>query len=210
MKKPLLIYGAGGLGREILSWVKDMEEFRVEGFIDDTQPIGKKINGISVLGDVSFLLNTTDKLFVVLAFGSPQMKDRIALQLQSQLIEFPILIHPSVVLQDRERIQIGKGSVIAARSVLTTDIHIGDHVLVNLNCTIGHDCSIGDCTSIMPGSNIAGSVLIGPKVLVGSGSNIKNKVVVGEGSTVGMGSVVIGDVADNTTVAGVPAKKILK
>jgi sugar O-acyltransferase (sialic acid O-acetyltransferase NeuD family) len=210
MKKPLLIYGAGGLGREIFSFVKDMDEWDIKGFIDDTLPVNKNINGLRIVGDLSTLLNCEEKVSVVLAFGNPQVKCHIAQQLQSTAIDFPVLVHPTAVIQDSQSIRLGQGSVICARSVLTTGIDLGEHVLVNLNCTIGHDCTIGDYSSIMPGSNIAGCVAIGPKVLIGSGSNIKNKVVLGEASTIGMGSVVIGDVPANTTVAGVPAKQILK
>jgi serine O-acetyltransferase len=49
---------------------------------------------------------------------------------------------------------------------------------------------------------------MGQSVFIGSGSNVLNKVSLGEACTVGMGAVVLKDVLQHTTVAGVPAKEI--
>ncbi len=84
---------------------------------------------------------------------------------------------------------------------------MGNHVLINLNSTIGHDVRIGDCTSIMCGVNVAGEVTIGNAVMVGSGASILNRVTVGSHSRIGMGAAVVKDVAADITVVGVPAKR---
>ena len=38
MRTPIFIYGAGGLGREILSFMNQFEEWELAGFIDDSIP----------------------------------------------------------------------------------------------------------------------------------------------------------------------------
>jgi len=210
MKKEIFIYGAGGLGCEVLSMVRSMPEWTVAGFVDDTIVAGKHVLGVEVKGGAQFLESLDRLAHVVLAFGDPAVKQRIASTIQNQNLVYPVLIHPRALAQDLSSINIGAGSIITAGTVLTTKITIGGHVLVNLNSTIGHDCSIGDYCSIMPGVNIAGGVWMDEGVLIGSGSNVRNKVRLGKGSTVGMGSVVIGDVKDYTTVAGVPARTISK
>ena len=44
---------------------------------------------------------------------------------------------------------------------------IGDGVIINQGCNIGHDSIIGDYTTIMPGTGISGSVTIGSQVSIG-------------------------------------------
>lgn len=208
MKKELIIYGAGGLGREILTMINALPEWQPIGFIDDNVPAGTVVKGLKVLGGISILDSMTSIPNIVLALGSPLVKRRLEEQLLKYTVQFPKLIHPSVIMQDPASIAIGAGSIITAGCILTTDIHIGKHVLINLNSTIGHDCTVEDYTSIMCGVNIAGEVTIGQSVFIGSGANILNQASLGEACTVGMGAVVLKDVLQYTTVAGVPAKEI--
>ena len=210
MKEPILIYGAGGLGKEVLSLVRALDKFEPVGFIDDGVRKGTVIKGVKVLGGVDFLNSYSPPVNMVLAVGDPSAKAMLLKAIDPSRVYFPVLIHPSVIVQDEGGVSIAGGTIIGAGCILTTDISIGAHVLINLNSTVGHDTSIGDFSSIMPGTNIAGNVQIESGVLVGSGSNILNGIRVGSFSTIGMGSVVIRDVAPETTVAGVPAKDIRK
>ena len=210
MKRPLLIYGAGGLGREVLSLVKALPEWEVAGFIDDSHPKGAIVHGVAVLGDFSLLRGVRKHTAMVLAIGDPAAKENILGRINNSFLEFPVLIHPSAVLQDADRILIGRGTVICAGAVLTTDIRIGEHVLINLNATIGHDVVIGDQSSVMPGVTLAGGVNVGKAVLIGSGVNVRNSIRLGSGCTVGMGSVVIRNTDPGIVVAGVPAKPLKK
>ncbi|MDH4093071.1 MAG: acetyltransferase [Cyclobacteriaceae bacterium] len=208
MREPLLIYGAGGFGREVLSLVNAIDGFQASGFLDDGVPKDTVVNGMKVLGGLEVLESFDHIVNLVLAIGDPAAKALLVSKLDLSRIRFPILRHPSVIIQDEATVKIGVGSILCAGSIFTTDIRIGDHVLVNLNCTIGHDTSIGHYTSLMPGVNVAGGVAIGDAVLIGSGSNILNQVRIGDKSIVGMGSVVIHNVEAGATVVGVPARGI--
>lgn len=208
MKKELIIYGAGGLGREVLTLINALPEWQPVGFIDDNVPAGTQVKGLKVLGGVSVFQTMTSSVNVILAVGSPLVKQRLEEQLLKYSVQFPTLIHPSVVMQDSASITIGAGSIITAGCILTTDIYIGKHVLINLNTTIGHDCTVEDYSSVMCGVNIAGEVIIGRSAFIGSGANILNQVSLRESCVVGMGAVVLKDVLQHTTVAGVPAKEI--
>lgn len=210
MKEPILIYGAGGLGKEVLSLIRTLDQFEPAGFIDDGVRKGTVVKGIKVLGGVDFLNSYSPPVNLVLAVGDPSTKGMLVKMIDPSRVYYPVLIHPSVIVQDEGSMSIAGGSIIAAGCILTTDISIGAHVLINLSTTVGHDTSIGDFSSIMPGTNVAGSVQIETGVLIGSGSNIMNGIRVGAFSRIGMGSVVIRDVAPETTVAGVPAKVLTK
>lgn len=208
MRTPLLIYGAGGLGREVLSLVRLFDDFEVSGFLDDGLPKNTMVKGIPVIGGFQFLGSLDEPVSVILAIGDPLIKKDIADRLSGYRIQFPVIKHPSVILQEETSIRIGEGTILCAGSIFTTDIVIGKHVLINLGCTIGHDAMIGNHSSLMPGVNVSGEAVIGDSVLIGSGTNVLNGVKVGDRSIVGMGAVVIRDVGTDITVAGVPAKRI--
>ena len=207
--KKILIYGAGGLGREVLSMLNQMPEFVCIGFLDDSYPVGYRVGDISVLGNVSWLMNCPTDTALVIAVGNPNVKSTIINRILPEWnVSFETVIHPKATIQDAKSVVIGVGSIIGAGVIMTTSITIGSHVLINLNVTIGHDVRIGDCTSVMPGVNLAGHVLIGKETLIGSGSNLINQVSVGDNCMIGAGSVVNHSIPSNKTAAGVPARVI--
>ncbi|MGC3946156.1 MAG: acetyltransferase [Chryseolinea sp.] len=208
MKDKILIYGAGGLGREVLSLLRAIESFDVIGFLDDSVQRGTEIKGLKVLGGEEVLHGFDGKVNVVLAFGDPILKSMRAKRLDNRYLQYPAIVHPSAIIQDPGSISLGSGCVIGAGSILTTDIQVGEHTLVNINCTIGHDSRIGRCSSLMPGVNVSGDVVIGNEVLIGSGAALINRIIVGDRATVGMGAVVLQDVAAGLVVAGVPARPL--
>jgi sugar O-acyltransferase (sialic acid O-acetyltransferase NeuD family) len=206
MRVPLIIYGAGGLGLEVLSMLFEFPQYDFVGFVDDVVPIGTRISHHKVVGDASYIVGIKEKTAVIIAVGSPAQKKNIVSNVRNENVFYPTIIHSRALLQLRSSINIGHGSIVTAGVIITADVMIGNHVLVNLNTTIGHGTAIGDYVSIMPGVNIAGNVKVKEAVLIGSGANVKNNIVIGEASTIGMGAAVIRDVADNSTVVGVPAK----
>lgn len=213
-EKPIIIFGAGGLGRELRSWIANTPGYRFVGFVDDNLPVHSKVDDANVLGGLSSLAGVVaghPGLNVVIAIGDPRIRMQVGSALSAiEGIKFPVMIHPRAVLDDSLRIKIGAGTIITAGCVLTTGITIGRHVLINLTTTIGHDTVINDYTSIMPGVNLSGSVTLEQAVFLGAGACVLNGIRIGANTRVGAGSVVLKDLPANCTAVGVPAKAINK
>jgi sugar O-acyltransferase (sialic acid O-acetyltransferase NeuD family) len=209
MKNPIIIVGAGGLGREILTLLKALPEWEPMSFLDDNHQTSSAISGLPVLGPIANAKTLLKpNLAAVIAIGDPKVKAQVAARLSEAALYFPVLIHPNAVLMNKDTIRLGAGTVIGAGVILTTDISIGNHVLININTTVGHDVTIGDHSSIMPGVNIAGAVSAGESVLIGAGANIRNGIRLGNRSNIAMGAAVIRNVEPGQTVAGIPAKPL--
>ena len=102
-------------------------------------------------------------------------------------------------------VSFGKGCIICLSNVLTVNIQIGDFVIANLDCTVGHDAIIEDFVTLYPSVNVSGNVHIETCVEVGTGTNIIQGKKIGEHSILGAGSVVVKDIPANCTAVGAPA-----
>lgn len=124
--------------------------------------------------------------------GSPKLKEKWAKELKETTLKTPQLIDKNAIFRDyNNSTTIGKGSIICAGTVITTNVKIGEFVTINLNCTIGHDSSIGDFSTLAPGCNISGNVHVGKLCDIGSNVTIIPGVTLPDGGIVGAGSVVI-------------------
>src|SRR5688572_213639 len=112
MKEQLLIYGAGGLGKEILSWVRMMEEFEPVGFMDDGIRIDTVIEGLEVLGGLDVLKSFGRPVNLVLAMGDPSSKSILIKMIDGGRVYYPVLKHPAVILQEESSTKIGEGSIL--------------------------------------------------------------------------------------------------
>jgi sugar O-acyltransferase (sialic acid O-acetyltransferase NeuD family) len=113
-------------------------------------------------------------------------------------------VHSSVIMG--ERVEIGEGSLIMPGTILTCDVRVGQFVLVNCSCNVGHDVEIESYSTLLGNNALNGNVRVGELATIGSRATILPGKRVGHRSTVGIGSVVIRSVRDDTTVFGSPAR----
>ena len=210
--RDIAIFGVGGFGREVLALIKDINKveltWNVVGFFDDGYEKGELFNGYPNLGKMEDLNKWKTPLCLALAIGSPIIKKKILDRITNPLVDFPTLIHPSVWIGDKEFVQIGKGCILCAGVMVTTNVQIKDFVILNLQCTVGHDTVINDHASFMPSVNISGEVTIEEGVYVGTGAKIINQLEIGEYTIVGAGAVVAKSLPAHCTAVGVPATPI--
>ena len=210
--KDIAVYGAGGFGREVLALIKNINTvtptWNIVGFFDDAFEKGEMFNGYPNLGGVDDLNKWETPISIAVSIGSPVSKKGVLDRISNPLVDYPTLMHPSVWIGDKDFVEIGKGGIICAGVMITTNIIIKDFVILNLQCTVGHDTVINDYSSFMPSVNISGGVNIGECVYVGTGARIINHLVIGDNTIVGAGAVVAKTLPSNCTAVGVPAKPI--
>lgn len=209
--KPIVIIGAGGFGREVQWLIERINEkkmtWEIKGYIDDGIEAGTEINGYSVLGGTDYLLNLERQMYVVCAIGASKTRKKVIEKLMNRKnLEFPNLVDPSV--QMSKYVELGKGNVICAGSILTVNIVIEDFVILNLDCTVGHDVVLNSFVTVYPGVNISGCVTVGEYAEIGTGSQIIQGRTISQDTIVGAGSVVVKNIELSGTYVGVPARKM--
>ncbi|MDO4321562.1 MAG: acetyltransferase [Lachnospiraceae bacterium] len=207
--KKIIIVGAGGFGRELLQWIKDINKvaptWEILGFIDDNT---SALDGVEidypVIGTISDWKPKEDEEFA-LAMGSPALKRKIVSILKEKGAKFATVIHPTALLS--EFAHYGEGFIMFPYSKLSCNSTVGDFVTL-LSTPIGHDNVIGDYTVISGGCNIVRNVEIGKDVFLAAGVCIAQDIKVGDGAYLGLGSVVLKDVEPGKKVFGNPARAV--
>jgi len=210
--KKVVIVGAAGFGREVLEIFKEQNKknkiWDILGFIDDNKNLhNNMINGLKVLGDINWFKNNRGVECVV-AIGEPEVKKKVVEKLKKIGVSFCNIIHPSVIMS--EFVELGEGVIICAGNILTVNIKIKNHVIINPNCTIGHITSIDDYCTINPSVNINGGNHIHQGVYIGTNAATIQNIKIGSWSIIGGGAIVIDDIPDNVVAVGVPARIIKK
>jgi sugar O-acyltransferase (sialic acid O-acetyltransferase NeuD family) len=189
----LALFGYGGHAREVACQIGQEVTF----FVDDqySNDIAKPISEFN-----------PEEYMMMVAVADSKARAEVVSKLPKETKYFTF-IHPSVHIMD-DNIEVGYGSFIGANSILTTNIKLGKHTLLNRGNHIGHDSLIGDYFSMMPCAVIGGNVTIGDNVYLGSCSNIREKINITSDVLIGMNAAVVKDITESGTYVGVPTKKI--
>ncbi|RKJ43728.1 acetyltransferase [bacterium 1XD8-76] len=212
--KPLYIIGSGGLGREVAWQVERINKKQAmwdfKGFIDDNEVLwNTAAGGYPVLGGCEYLGEQRKDLWTVAAVGNSKAREKVIQKLELfEHIHYATLVDPSVVMS--EEVSIGEGSIICVGTIITTNIRIGNHCVINPACTVGHDAVLSEFVTLYPGVNVSGNVKIQKNTEIGAGSVIIQGIKIGSDTIVGANSTVINDIEDEVTVVGSPAKVIKK
>lgn len=143
------------------------------------------------------------------AVGSAKIRKEIIKKIYTyKNVHFATLIDPSVICS--KYMQIGEGSIICAGTILTVNVTIGKHVIMNLDCTVGHDVVLNNFITVYPGVNISGNVIIGECCELGTGTKIIQGKNICDDCILGAGAVVVKDIKEAGTYVGVPVKKVRK
>lgn len=217
VQESIAIFGAGGFGREVAYWIEDCQKaynnIQAVCFVDENPAKqGTMQNDLPIMG-LALARERFPRAKIVSGIGSPSLRQRLMAKAADAGFEFASVIHPRTEVS--RWVEIGMGAVICAGNKLTTNIVLGEHVQLNMDCTIGHDVVMGDYTTLAPGVHVSGYVHFGKRVYVGTGAVLihgtqDEPLVIEDDSIIGAGACVIKPVRAGTTVAGVPAKPLLR
>lgn len=213
MLKNIVIYGAGGFGREV-AWLierinKVNPEWNVLGFIDDvkTEMYGKTINNLPVLGGNDWLDGYKNEVYVTCAIGNSKVRRKVYDNLEKyDKVKLATLIDPSVCVADTA--QIGAGSILCYACSIMVNVKIGKGVVVNIGTRIGHDSMLSDYCTCYVNTIVSGYAKIGEDSEIGSGAFILQCKVVGNDIIVAPLSAVLTDISEAGTYAGNPARRM--
>ncbi len=208
--QPIVIFGAGGFGREVLQLIRDINrvspQWECLGFLSDATGSQETVAGLPVLGGIDWLAGRPE-VSVVVAIGNSVARRRVVGAIQARCNNaFPALVHPRAWVGDY--VEMGPGSIICAGSLVTTDISLGQHVHVNIGSTIGHDATLADYVTLNPSVNVSGNVHLREGCQVGTGSVLIPGCEVGNWSILGAGAIVTQSIDANVTAVGAPARPI--
>lgn len=208
--KNLYIIGAGGLGRELLSLILDIQaiagqRWNIMGFLDDTEdPLKGKACDFSVVGTVvDYMPKPNDVL--ALGIANPQAKSRLVSMLQQRGAVFENIIHPYAYLGRHN--SLGEGLVIYGAFSMSVNVNIGNFVTL-LNSGLGHDVRIGDYCTISSNCNFMGNCSLDERVFVGGNVAVAPHVHIGSDAYICLGSVVMKNVSAGCKVMGNPAREV--
>ena len=203
-KGRLVVLGAGGHGKVLVSAAQE-EGWHVIGVLDDDPSLkGQDVLGTEIMGGVD-LLDRLDFDAAVIGVGANLARQAFAGRIRTK---WTTVIHPSAVVHSDA--EIGVGTVIFAGAIVQPGSVIGDHVILNTGASVDHDCRVGSFAHLAPGCALAGHVTVGEGAFVGIGSTAIPGAVIGAWATVGAGASVVQPVEDGMTVVGVPAHPVYR
>lgn len=210
MKKRLIIVGAGGLGRELLSFIAshgyERDDWVFSGFLNDS-PHGLDTFDLSHywLGDIQSHIPLDSHVYLI-AVANPLAREALFTKFKTDGANFINYFCGSAFVG--ERVRLGSSCIVLHNSVISTDSMLGDAVIINSFCSVGHDTTINSFVTLSGHCDITGGVCIDRGVFIGSSVSVAPGKKIGKCANVGIGSVVIKNVKPYSTVFGNPAKTL--
>jgi sugar O-acyltransferase (sialic acid O-acetyltransferase NeuD family) len=174
MKKALV--GYGGHAREVMAQMG----LKLTCFVDD-EFVTEDCLPLSAFNPNDYAI------MVAIANSQDRLSTSNKLPKETKYFTF---IHPTSLILGKDVI-IGEGSFIGANSIITCNVKIGKHAILNRGNQIGHDCLIGDYFSAMPGSVVSGNCVIGNSVYLGTNSSIREKMNITDNVTIGLNTGIV-------------------
>lgn len=201
----LAIYCAGGLGREILDFVRSMNENQWEKiiFVDDVTE-EKNVNG-AVVFRFAEVEQFRGNIEFVIANGEPANRQLLYDKIKGAGFPMGTVISPKATIWTGA--EIGEGCIIG-EAIISVDVKLGNNVFIQHKCILGHDVKIGDHSLVSNLCFVGGYTQIGNRVYMAPGSMAKDRLKVDDDSIIGLGAILTRNVKEKSIMVGNPAKKI--
>lgn len=203
--RDLIILGAGVHAGEMAQIVDRLNAqqptWRLLGFADRKTPLREgAFVGLPILGGADVIERYPDACFV-----PDNSWPRDIAPPDEKLIT---LIDPSCFVS--RTASIGPGCVLYPGCFVGLNARLGRRTFCLSSAVINHDNVIGDHVVFASKATLAGYVHVEDEVYLGQSCTVRQSLRIGRKSVVGMGAVVVKDVAPGVTVAGNPARILVK
>ena len=170
--KKILIFGAGGSGREIFKLIQEInlyikDSWKVIGYIDSNKKLlGKKIDGIKVISNLKKF--DEKNIYAICGLMDPIKRKKVyQKEIKTRKYRIPNLIHPNIIKPSS--LKIGTGNIIFNNVHLSYDVTINNYNIISNFNDIGHNVRMEDYVTLMPQNIIGGKCKIGKFSFFGSG-----------------------------------------
>jgi sugar O-acyltransferase (sialic acid O-acetyltransferase NeuD family) len=212
MALSLYVVGAGGFGREVLAYARDVERasqgraFQIAGFLDDNASAldGRDVGAKVVAAVASMPAPRPDDRFVI-AIGEPRIRKTMAARLRERGVAeeaFASIVHPTAYVAG----QLGPGCVVAPFAFIGPGARLGAHVALNTYASVGHDAEVASYAVFSPYAVVNGAVQVGEGVFLGTHAAVVPGRQVGAWAKLGAGAVAHADLEAGMLALGNPAK----
>ena len=203
----LLLYGAGGLAKEIFDIVVRCYPDKYEKiyFIDDFVEEGSFYLSERLHFDsIKNRFEELDDLEGVVAVGEPSHRDKLSKKFDNIGLKLATIIDKTALISPTARIE--EGTIVCEFSTIHANVELGRSVLIQPYSDVGHDIKVGDYSVLSSNCAPGGDSVFGERVYVGMNATTKEKIKVGDDSIIAMGASVFRDVDAESIVVGNPAR----
>ncbi|OUL44036.1 hypothetical protein B0W81_00600 [Prochlorococcus sp. HOT_208_60] len=204
--KELIIIGAGGHVRSVLSTAKLMDLwgnfkiFDINFTNKEERILGFKVYPFENLSD--FHKNKSDYF---IAIGDNSKRKSISKNLKTFGCNFVNVIHPNSFIDNHST--MGIGNFVGQFSNIGASSKLGDFNIINSYGNIEHEVIIGNFNQLAPSSTICGRSQLRDENFIGANAVIIENLSLANNTIIGAGAVVIKSINEsNQKLGGVPAK----
>lgn len=201
--KKVVIIGAGAHSAEIVGLiydnnkhVKDSEQIKIKGYIDDKdenyfrykfkEPLLDNLEGYVPEEDDYFILGVSNVNSRTLCLN----------KLKNREINFLNFIHYTAIVY--ETAEIGYGNVISCYSKIGPNAKVGNLNSINSRTEIGHDCVVGSNNVFAGSVGVAGYSTVGDNNFFSMYSAVIPDISIGSKNTIQAGMIVDKNIGDDT------------
>lgn len=206
-RTPLLLIGAGGHAKSVISTLVDSPEYRIAGLIDDNfASLPHQILGFPVLGGrdklAAFKAQGVNSVHVCV--GDNLIRGQMSRWLRAEGFNVVSLRHASNFAGIGS--QYGAGSFFHVYSLLGAECIAGEGCILQPYSDIGHETRIGNYVQFCPGIHTGGACDIDDYAFIGLGAVILPGIRIGRHAIVGANAVVREDIPVGGVVVGNPGR----
>jgi sugar O-acyltransferase (sialic acid O-acetyltransferase NeuD family) len=206
VKQPVLIYGAGLLGRQLYRNVAGWDrETEILGFIDDVKAAGTDVSdGLKAVGGLEALAAqpafAPSRVQLIPAIGYRDLPARRAAYERALARGYTLrgFRHPDALIDPSA--QLDGSAIILAGAIVDIETRIGPFCYLDIGTRVGEWSQIAANCHLSAGAAIGGSVKVGADCFIGMDASVVNDITIGSHVFINACTLVHQSIPDNSRI----------